>query len=80
MQNFQVCKDECDSWWENPTPPAPTPDWPITTPECLACPCNYTDFWNTLTLNDDVKAILLDLWMTTLYSESIPVWIMQYLN
>jgi len=77
--DFQVCKEEC-AWWDEPTPPTPLPDGPITTQECLACPCNYTDFWNTLSLNDDVKAILLDLWMTTLYSETIPVWIMQYLN
>ena len=77
--DFQVCKEECE-WWDEPSTPTPLPDGPITTQECLACPCNYTDFWNTLSLNDDVKAILLDLNMTTLYSESIPVWIMQYLN
>ena len=79
--NFKVCKEEC-KWWDddNPPSPTPTPDGPITTPECLSCPCIYTDYGNNLSLNDDVKAILLDLDMNTLYSESIPVWIMQYLN
>lgn len=69
--DFNVCTEDCDVWWW---------DGPEVMDECLSCPCNYTDYWNTLSTKDDVKAILFDFWMTTLYTESIPVTIMQYLN
>jgi hypothetical protein len=77
--DFTVCNDECN----NPEEPPITPwddDWPITTPECLSCPCIFTDYWDTLNIHDDVKAVLFDYSMNILYWETIPVGIMQYLD
>ena len=75
-----VCNEECN----NPTDPdVPTiipGDEPIETPECLSCPCIFTDYWDTLNINDKVKAILFDYDMSVIYWETIPVSIMQYLN
>ncbi len=52
----------------------------IIQPQCLACPCSFSDFANTLTTTDQVKAILWDVDMSVLYSESIPESIKKFLK
>jgi hypothetical protein len=48
--------------------------------ECLSCPCVFSDFANDLILDDKVQAILRDLDMNVVYSESIPEPIKQFLE
>ncbi|HOG15061.1 MAG TPA: hypothetical protein PK674_00585, partial [Candidatus Absconditabacterales bacterium] len=52
----------------------------ITAKECFSCPCNFSDFANDLNIKDKVKAILWDFGMTTIYSETIPENIRQFLQ
>ena len=85
--NFQVCNlSWCDP--ENPEiPEIPVippdinwPDTPIIPAECLQCPCNYADFANDLNINDRIKAILWDDSISTIYSQSFPVYVWEFLN
>ncbi|MCK9466710.1 MAG: thrombospondin type 3 repeat-containing protein [Candidatus Absconditabacterales bacterium] len=52
----------------------------ISVKECFSCPCDYSDFANDLNIKDRVKAILWDFDMTTIYSETIPESIRQFLK
>lgn len=52
----------------------------IIEPECFACPCNFSEFANTLNINDSIKAVLRDYNMTTIYNDSIPESIKLYLK
>ena len=86
--NFQVCEPWCDpGWWGWNTWDIPVippdinwPDVPIIPAECLQCPCNYADFANALNINDRVKAILRDDTISTIYNQSFPVYIWEFLN
>lgn len=64
-------------WWTNK-------DWTneggILPKECLSCPCVFSDFANDLNIDDKIKAVLRDINMEILYSESIPESIKQFLQ
>lgn len=64
-------------WWLNTE--LTNEDW-IFPNECLSCPCTFSDFANSLNIDDKVKAILWDIDMNVLYSESIPESIKQFLQ
>ncbi len=52
----------------------------ITTTECLSCPCAFSDYANDLVLDDKIRALLWDLDMSIIYSETIPEPIKQFLE
>ena len=85
--DFQVCEPWCEPGWWGSTwdipiipPDINWPDTPIIPAECLQCPCNYADFANDLNINDKVKAILWDDSISTIYSQSFPVYIWEFLD
>jgi len=53
---------------------------PITTTECLSCPCAFSDYANDLMIDDKIKAVLWDLDMSIVYSQTIPEPIKQFLE
>ena len=55
-------------------------DSPIIPAECMSCPCNYADFANSLNVNDKIKALLWDDSINTIYSQSIPVFLSEFLE
>ena len=65
-------------WWEIPINLNDI-DTPIIVSECNSCPCNYADFANTLNINDRIKAILRDDSLNTIYNQSIPVFLNEFL-
>ena len=85
--NFQLCDPECqpdqpwtwnEIWWDIPINLNDI-DAPIIVSECISCPCNYADFANTLNINDKVKAILWDDALNTIYNQSVPVFLKEFL-
>ena len=90
--SFQVPGTWCDpgwgwGWWgdwtwEIPIIPIDIDDIdsPIIPAECISCPCNYADFANSLNINDKIKAILLDDTINTIYSQTVPVFLKEFLE
>ena len=81
VEDFDWCPEigtnvNCAIWSKN----IATIENTITQKECLACPCEFSDFANDLNINDTVKAVLWDFDMKTIYSESIPESVRQFLQ
>lgn len=76
-ENCSIWNMKYNIWWIND-------NWindnTIIVSECFSCPCVFSDFANDLNIDDKVKAILRDINMETLYSESIPESIKQFLK
>ena len=84
---FQVYDPECEShasWWnivigwETPIDFGNIDSSIIS--ECNSCPCNYADFANSLNINDKVKALLWDDSKSTIYNQSVPVFLKEFLE
>jgi len=73
--NYNILGTDLNIWWTDWND-----IWPIIETECLSCPCAFSDFANDLHIDDKVKAILRNIDMDILYSQSIPETIKQFLN
>ena len=88
--DIEICNTWCNwwgNWWGNENGwiiPVSIDinniDTPIITSECLACPCNYVDFANSLNINDKIKAVLRDDSLSTIYSQSNSIYLNDFLN